>query len=117
MDDGTAEDDQNDEDENAEIIPSVPALKNENPEDKEICPVCREHFTQEFKHDDGHEDIDEHDAGQWHLVNAIRPDGPEGEAYHPQCYSDKGIYLFTKQILTSCRIFSPFSFCTNMIKL
>ena len=108
MDDGTAEDDQNDEDENAEIIPSVPALKNENPEDKEICPVCREHFTQEFKHDDGHEDIDEHDAGQWHLVNAIRPDGPEGEAYHPQCYSDKGIYLFTKQILTSCRIFSPF---------
>ena len=30
------------------------------------------------------------DSDQWHLINAIRPDGPQGKAYHPQCYSDKG---------------------------
>ena len=51
----------------------------------------REQFTQEFKHDDGH-DFDEN-GGQWHLLIAIRPDGPQGVAYHPQCYSDKGNYF------------------------
>ena len=55
----------------------------------------REQFTQEFKHDDGH-DFDDN-GGQWHLINAIRPDGPQGVAYHPQCYSDKGNY-FTNTI-------------------
>merc|ERR1712083_17346 len=77
------------EEENVDVIPSVPALKSENPDEKESCPVCREEFELEFKHDDGHDDIDDA-SGQWHLVNAIRPDGPQGKAYHPQCYGDKG---------------------------
>merc|ERR1712086_1070659 len=55
------------------------------------CKLCffREEFTQEFKHDDGDQDIE--DADQWHLVNAIRPDGPQALAYHPLCYEDKEI--------------------------
>merc|ERR1711997_912145 len=87
-DDGTAEDEETKDESNADIVPSVPALQNESPDKKETCPVCREQFTQEFKHDDGH-DFDDN-GGQWHLINAIRPDGPQGVAYHPQCYSDKG---------------------------
>ena len=55
------------------------------------CKLCsfREEFTQEFKHDDGDQDVE--DADQWHLVNAIRPDGPQSLAYHPLCYEDKEI--------------------------
>ena len=55
------------------------------------CKLCsfREEFTQEFKHDDGDQDLE--DADQWHLVNAIRPDGPQSLAYHPLCYEDKEI--------------------------
>ena len=67
---------------------------------REVCTIFlsepffyffTEQFTQEFKHDDGH-DFDEN-GGQWHLLIAIRPDGPQGVAYHPQCYSDKGKYF------------------------
>ena len=81
------------------IIPSIPALF-----EKESCDVCYEEFSQEFKHDEigylgymrfgigtpyeQQDDLD--DSDQWHLINAIRPDGPNSAAYHPQCYSDKG---------------------------
>ena len=40
-DDGTAEDEETKDESNAEIVPSVPALQNENPDEKETCPVCR----------------------------------------------------------------------------
>merc|ERR1711956_207153 len=76
-------------DENSEITPTVPALKSDISNVNENCPVCREEFTQEFKHDDGDQDVE--DADQWHLVNAIRPDGPQSLAYHPLCYVDKEI--------------------------
>lgn len=60
-------------------IPSVPA--NKDPEMNK-CPVCFEDFEQFFKEEDGE------DGGQWHLKNAILD--PNGQAYHPQCYEDRG---------------------------
>merc|ERR1719447_1998466 len=51
-DDGTAEDEQNEEEQNIDVIPTVPALKSDNPDEKESCPVCREEFELGFKHDD-----------------------------------------------------------------
>jgi len=76
-------------DQNSEITPTVPALKSDISYKNESCPICREEFAQEFKHDDGDQDVE--DADQWHLVNAIRPDGPQSLAYHPLCYEDKEI--------------------------
>ena len=58
----------------------------------------REEFTQEFKHDDGDQDVE--DADQWHLVNAIRPDGPQSLAYHPLCYEDKEIVAKDDKLAT-----------------
>ena len=40
-DDGTAEDEETKDESNADIVPSVPALQSENPDEKEACPVCR----------------------------------------------------------------------------
>ena len=40
-DDGTAEDEENQEDPNVDLVPSVPALQSDNPDEKESCPVCR----------------------------------------------------------------------------
>merc|ERR1711971_140865 len=76
-------------DRNSEIMPTVPALESDISYENESCPICREEFTQEFKHDDGDQDVE--DTDQWHLVNAIRPDGPQALAYHPLCYEDKEI--------------------------
>ncbi len=45
-------------------------------------------FKEEVSLNTSH-DLEESDAGQWHLMNAVRPDGPDGQAYHPQCYTDK----------------------------
>ena len=64
------------------------------------CKLCsfREEFTQKFKHDDGDQDVE--DTDQWHLVNAIRPDGPQSLAYHPLCYEDKEIDAKDDKIAT-----------------
>ena len=40
-DDGTAEDEETKDESNADLVPSVPALQSENPDEKEACPVCR----------------------------------------------------------------------------
>jgi len=81
-----------------DTIPSIPALM-----DKEICGVCNEEFSQEYKDDEigylGYINFEnktpfessenEDNSDQWHLINAIRPNGPKGKAYHSQCYKDK----------------------------
>merc|ERR1711879_741140 len=68
-----------------------------------ICGVCNEEFSQEYKDDEigylGYINFEnktpfespenEDNSDQWHLINAIRPNGPKGKAYHSQYYKDK----------------------------
>ena len=75
------EDGDNAEQSEAEI-PTVPASANP---DENRCPVCHEDFDQLFKEDNPEADDD---AGQWHLKNAVRPDGPGARAFHPLCHAD-----------------------------
>merc|ERR1712203_792082 len=48
-------------DQNSEITPTVPALKSDISYENESCPICREEFTQQFKHDDGDQDVEDSD--------------------------------------------------------
>ena len=87
--DGTEANDVGEDTEKEVEVSSVPAgpKKEDN-----TCPVCQEEFDQSFKQEvslNTTNDLEESDAGQWHLLNAVRPDGPGGQAYHTQCYNDR----------------------------
>ena len=65
--------------------PTVP--KSDNPSENR-CPVCKEDFIEVYK-DDGDDEEDE----AFYLDNAIRPQGPGSNAYHPECYEQYLIAL------------------------
>ena len=67
-----------------EIIPTVPM--SANPAENR-CPVCKEDFIEIYKDDDDDDD------DTYLLENAIRPQGPGSNAYHPECYEQYLIAL------------------------
>ena len=54
--------------------------KDDNPANNR-CPVCKEDFIEVYK-DDGDDEDDEDDEA-FYLENAVRPQGPGTNAYHP----------------------------------
>ena len=81
---GELQDDDADNEPMEEVVPTVP--KSSNPAEN-TCPVCKEDFVEVYKEENPDLEDDD-DGGVYHLQNAIRPQGPGTNTYHPQCYED-----------------------------